>query len=173
MKKTKTIISIIVSILVLTIPVFMIWLITAFIGLMLNYFIPIAGFILVILIGLITYSLDNKKFLKKSIISISIIFVGLVLSVYLEAYYKNNYIPSITIGQNMGNYRKYLPFSDSEHLYRLEKEPSFKFSDNDELPKVDGATALFPIYCSFVENTYPKNCSVKAPPPWRERLGRR
>ena len=65
MKKTKTIISIIVSILVLTIPVFMIWLITAFIGLKLNYFIPIAGSILVILIGLITYSLDNKKFLKK------------------------------------------------------------------------------------------------------------
>ena len=161
MKKTKTIISIIVSILVLTIPVFMIWLVTAFIGLKLNYFIPIASFILVILIGLITYSLDNKKFLKKSIISISIIFVGLVLSVYLEVYYKNNYLPSITVGQNMGNYRKYLPFSDSEHLYRLEKEPSFNFSDNDELPKVDGATALFPIYCSFVENTYPKKCSVK------------
>ena len=39
MKKTKTIISIIVSILVLTIPVFMIWLVTAFIGLKLNYFI--------------------------------------------------------------------------------------------------------------------------------------
>lgn len=161
MKKTKTIISIIVSILVLIIPVLMIWLIAAFLGLELNFFVPIAGIILVVLIGLITFSLDNKKLLKKSIISISVIFVGLVISVFFEAYYKNIYIPSITVGQNMGYYRNYLPFSDSEHLYRLKKESSLRFSDVDELPKVDGATALFPIYCSFVENTYPKNCSVE------------
>ncbi len=36
------------------------------------------------------------------------------------------------------------------------------FSSADELPVVDGATALFPVYCSFVEAVYPKDCDVES-----------
>lgn len=161
MKKAKTIISVIISFVLLIIPVFALWIITFFAGLRLNFLLPVAGIALVALIGFIVFSLDNKRFFKKTIISIGMVFVVLVSSLFAESYYRHTYIPSITVGQSSEYSGRYLPFTESELLYRLEKPASLEFNESDSLPKVDGATALFPVYCSFVENTYPKDCDVK------------
>lgn len=75
-------------------------------------------------------------------------------------YYKNKYIPSITVKAQTewSSYQSdYLPFTDSTKLYSLKEESTLKFSENDELPVIDGATALLPVYCSFAQAVYPKN----------------
>ena len=48
---------------------------------------------------------------------------------------------------------KYLPFKDNSEIYKLENS-SLKINEN--IPRIDGATALYPVYSSFVNSVYPK-----------------
>ena len=57
--------------------------------------------------------------------------------------------------------RDYVPFTKSTFLERLDSEATLKFTLDDELPVLDGATALFPIYGSFAEAVYPPECQIK------------
>ena len=54
---------------------------------------------------------------------------------------------------------KFLPFDENSKIVRLsEKIPDDeKFSENDDLPVLDGATALFPVYSAFFDSVYPKS----------------
>ncbi len=161
MKKTSTIIAVIVSILVLIVPVFLIWLITAFTGLNLHFIVPIIGILLVVLTGFITFSSSNKIFYKKTIILLSVAVLILIGIIEGENYYKHKYIPSITVGQKTLFSYQYIPFKKSENLAHLDSESYLNFSKGDKLPVVDGATALFPVYCSFVEAVYPADCDIE------------
>ena len=78
----------------------------------------------------------------------------------IAKYYHQEYIPSITVDNKDGPASFYRPFTKSDKLSRLNQESTLKFTMDDKLPIVDGATALFPIYCSFVEAVYPSECSV-------------
>ena len=49
----------------------------------------------------------------------------------------------------------YTPFSDNNNLATLPNESNFKL--NDHLPIIDGATAFYPLYASFVQAVYPDN----------------
>jgi phosphate transport system substrate-binding protein len=52
----------------------------------------------------------------------------------------------------------YIPFSNNK-LVKLDEESNLKLTDN--LPVLDGATALYPVYSSFVQAVYPEgNYSV-------------
>lgn len=161
MKKTSTIIAVSVSILLLIIPVFFLWIIAAFDGLKTSFIIPLIGIVLVVLIGFITYSIANQIFYKKSIFLLSFIILLMTGGILGESYYKNTYIPSITVNQPTLYSSSYMPFTNSENLARLDTESTLKFTKDDDLPVVDGATALFPIYCSFVEAVYPSDCNVR------------
>ena len=160
MKKTSTIIAVSVSFLLLIVPVFLFWIEAAFNGLNTSFIFPLMGIVLVVLIGFITYSIANKIF-KKTIILLSVIILGMLGAVLGENYYKNSYIPSITITQPALYSSSYMPFTDSENLAHLDTEATLKFTKDDELPVVDGATALFPVYCSFVEAVYPSECNIR------------
>lgn len=48
----------------------------------------------------------------------------------------------------------YEPFKDTSKLAKLTEPALLSFKDN--LPRIDGATALYPLYASFVESVYPK-----------------
>lgn len=161
MKKTSTIIATLLSLIILFFPVVFFWVVAAFSDLKLNFIVPIIGIILVILTGLITFSISNKVFYKKSIISLSALVVLLIALIESENIYKHKYIPSITVGQQSTFYRHYMPFTNSTKLARLDCEATLHFSKEDELPVVDGATALFPVYCSFVEAIYPSDCKIE------------
>ena len=161
MKKTSTIIAVIVSILALFFPVVLVWLITAFAGLSLHFIVPLIGILLVVLIGFITFSISNKVFYKKSIILLSAVVLILIGTIVGEYYYKHKYIPSITVGQRAQFSYQYVPFKKSENLAHLDSESNLKFTKGDKLPVIDGATAMFPIYCSFVEAVYPSDCDIE------------
>ncbi len=52
--------------------------------------------------------------------------------------------------------KKYLPFEEESTLARTGS--SFKLTDEDELPVLDGAAALVPIYASVIDECYPEGC---------------
>ncbi len=162
MNVSKTIIAVVVSILLLFFPVVAIWIIAAFCDLKLHFLVPVIGLLLVILVGFISFGLANKRSYKKTIVSLSVVCGLLALSLCGEHYYRYHYIPSITVGQQSPFSGYYKPFTNSDKLARLTGEPELTFLSGDELPVVDGATALFPVYCSFVEAVYPKDCDVES-----------
>ncbi len=53
---------------------------------------------------------------------------------------------------------KYLPFSKESDIARLDRSASVKFTDN--LPRVDGAAAVFPLYSAFVNALYPDSVKL-------------
>lgn len=161
--KTKTTIFISLTILIILATVFF-----SFIGLVifsftdcLNFGFPVYSIILFftelifVLAGIIL-----KKWNKVFLIIIGALFIVCLGINTGMNYYKNKYIPSITVTANSGwslYQSDYLPFTESNKLYSLKEDSSLKFSENDELPVIDGATALLPVYCSFAQAVYPEN----------------
>ena len=66
-----------------------------------------------------------------------------------------DYIQSITVGDYF-NYRTYAPFQRDSLAARLDEPASLRFSPGDDLPVMDGATALYPVYAAFAQATYPE-----------------
>jgi phosphate transport system substrate-binding protein len=60
-----------------------------------------------------------------------------------------------------GHIYKYRPFSQDNSLTVLDEESSFKLIDN--LPVLDGATAFYPVYASFVQAVYPQTDNNYSP----------
>ena len=50
---------------------------------------------------------------------------------------------------------EYLPFNEESKIVTLDHEASLRFTLEDELPRIDGAAAVFPVYSAFVHATYP------------------
>jgi phosphate transport system substrate-binding protein len=68
-----------------------------------------------------------------------------------------NYVYEIpTVSEENYEYR-YRPFAETSKLAKLDEEPNLTLTDN--LPVLDGATALYPVYASFVQTVYPKDYS--------------
>ena len=51
---------------------------------------------------------------------------------------------------------KYLPFEENSELARVDS--SLHFTADDDLPVLDGAAALVPVYASVIDNCYPEGC---------------
>lgn len=67
----------------------------------------------------------------------------------------DNYIESITINTTPTiDVGKYLPFDENSMIVQYNSK-TLKFQTNDELPIIDGAAALFPVYSAFVNAVYP------------------
>ena len=61
-----------------------------------------------------------------------------------------------TLGNDLTEYdlMGIAPFKDENNLAKLDKTASLQFRDFDTMPKLDGATAAYPVYASFVEAVY-------------------
>lgn len=61
-----------------------------------------------------------------------------------------------TVGKDLTEYDllKIAPFREGNGLARLDKEASLQFGEHDEIPRLDGATAAYPVYAAFVEAVY-------------------
>jgi phosphate transport system substrate-binding protein len=53
------------------------------------------------------------------------------------------------------NLNQYVPFRAGNKLVSLDRNSTFRLSE--DLPRLDGATALYPVYASFVQAVYPDN----------------
>ncbi len=97
----------------------------------------------------------KKNSLPKQIFTILLVislFVSFNLSIYalLTMRLANNF--SDTSQAKMIDISQYLPFEENSDLANVKS--SLKFTDN--LPVLDGAAALVPVYASIIHNVYPK-----------------
>ncbi|ABR49082.1 ABC-type phosphate transport system periplasmic component-like protein [Alkaliphilus metalliredigens QYMF] len=61
-----------------------------------------------------------------------------------------------TISKDLNEYDLYqiAPFKEGNGLARLDKPASLQFNDFDTMPRLDGATAAYPVYAAFVQEVY-------------------
>lgn len=133
--------------------------IPAFLGSLFYYFIfyTVVPYIILVvglffLIATLVYRIIFKKWIKIVLyISLAVFFIPLLFSGG-KYYYKEVYIPSITVNNDSIG-MDYAPFSNSKYLAHLDEPATLKLED--DLPVLDGATALIPVYCAIAEAVYP------------------
>lgn len=91
---------------------------------------------------------------KRKAATIWIMIIGLYILAVNASIGSYEYDESITIDTSPNiNLDEYLPFDENSKIVELEQEASLKLTGN--LPRIDGAAALFPVYSAFVNETYP------------------
>ncbi len=126
-------------------------------GLMSKYvnFYAVVIFILVVLINLSVIG-ALWGFVRKKAVFLPVIILAAVciLSIVgVESY--NCYIESIPgIKEDGSLLWKYAPYEEGTKVAELGKEASLKLTE--DLPKLDGATALYPVYSAFAKAVYPQ-----------------
>lgn len=65
---------------------------------------------------------------------------------------------TIDVAPNI-NVREYLPFREDSKIVKIDSK-TLKFTEEDELPRIDGASAAFPVYSAFVNAVYPNTVEL-------------
>lgn len=100
------------------------------------------------------YSKNKKRDYKR--FGICILLFGLFFGINIGI---NKYEESITIKTNVNiDCGEYLPFVEETKIVKLDHEASLKLTEN--LPRLDGAAAVFPVYSAFVNATYPNTTKL-------------
>ena len=60
---------------------------------------------------------------------------------------------TIDVAPNI-NVDEYMPFREDSKIVKIDSK-TLKFNEKDELPRIDGASAAFPVYSAFVNAVYP------------------
>lgn len=96
------------------------------------------------------------KFRKQLLILLAVVSVfalfNLGMYAILTSRLSNNF--SGATQAQMVDVERYLPFEEDSDLPRIES--SLKLTDN--LPVLDGAAALVPVYAAIIDNVYPEGC---------------
>jgi len=107
--------------------------------------------ILIVYFILKIYGIMNRKISKWGFITILIGSVLYIIGVESFQMYERNLEVVSTQDVDLNEYR---PFVDGTKAVKLNEEPTFKLSDH--LPRLDGATALYPVYSAFAQAVYPE-----------------
>lgn len=111
------------------------------------------GYIAVLLIfsmALYDFSKLSKTVIKR-VMGIGTL-LGVLLFVSLGSYFA--YSEKLRIEEQGVELTDYAPFSNSPNVATLSKPSTFDIGTN--VPRLDGATALYPLYASFVQALYPE-----------------
>ncbi|WP_215143322.1 substrate-binding domain-containing protein [Exiguobacterium qingdaonense] len=106
--------------------------------------------LLIVCMGLYDFSSFSKQKIRKVLGWGAL--VGAVLFASVKGYYM--YQDSLKIEERGVELMDYQPFTKSGQLAKLDHKSLVKFEEG--LPRLDGATALYPMYASFVEAVYPE-----------------
>ena len=93
-----------------------------------------------------------KKRLVLTGVVLMFLAVNIFLYVNLTRRLGNNYSGASQL--KMVDVAKFLPFEEDSELARTGS--SLHFTDGDDLPVLDGAAALVPVYASVIDNIYPQ-----------------
>lgn len=110
--------------------------------------------------------MKNKNFLQNPIFQISAIIFTAFSFLYFDYYlYKNITRRLINpFGKEMQvksiELADYLPFDENSKTVKIEIPQSERFSIEQEMPVLDGATALLPIYSAFFHSLYPEQLCI-------------
>ena len=103
-----------------------------------------------LLVGLMAGWFTGKRFLLWLLCVLAV--AGVLVSTTLW----EEHLREISMPESF-DYRDYLPFQKESPVARLEGESSLRFPEEDALPRMDGATALYPVYAAFSQATYPES----------------
>jgi len=107
-------------------------------------------FYISVIIFLVLWNLkDGKKVYLVLLFPLVCIIAGISIIYY------NDYVSNIpTLNEDNILLYNYEPFTENNHLVKLDEESDLKLTEN--LPVLDGATALYPVYASFAQTVYPE-----------------
>lgn len=98
------------------------------------------------------FNFIKKRTAKRSGLIITIVLLSVVIIYEGSSYYNRNIV---TLEDQELDVTLYQPFNNDDRLAQLDHQASLQLTEN--LPKLDGATALYPLYASFAQATYPKD----------------
>ena len=158
LKKARIIMKIILTLAVPLVSVFYLFLLLIFslnTGITLNVVLEYIAVLIVpvFLLTLIWFN-NRKKLLKIWAVVAAVFVVAVGIDIGRELYDKSitvNTTPNIAV-------HEYLPFDENSKIVTLPKEASIKLTEN--LPVVDGAAAVFPVYSAFVNAVYPETTEL-------------
>ena len=157
-KKARIIMKIILTLAVPLVSVFYLFLLLIFslnTGITLNVVLEYIAVLIVpvFLLTLIWFN-NRKKLLKTWAVVASVFVVAVGIDAGINLYDKSitvNTTPNIAV-------HEYLPFDENSKIVTLPKEANIKLTEN--LPVVDGAAAVFPVYSAFVNAVYPETTEL-------------
>ncbi|WP_069366759.1 PstS family phosphate ABC transporter substrate-binding protein [Salisediminibacterium beveridgei] len=109
----------------------------------------------VILSGLLIYHAFTKAKGRRRVIVTAAV-VGVFAIVLISHLVYENIQADRIIAERGVDLADYEPHAGSNGLARLDGNATFTYDEADELPELDGATALYPVYAAFVEAVYPE-----------------
>ncbi|MDQ0231703.1 PstS family phosphate ABC transporter substrate-binding protein [Metabacillus malikii] len=116
-------------------------------------FVPITAAGLATIMILAIHGHMKKKFVKQ--IAISFVAICMISLICFEGY--QAYIKGLEVVSNQDvDLSEYQPFQENTKAVMLNEPSTFKIDDIENLPRLDGATALYPVYASFGQAVYPK-----------------
>jgi phosphate transport system substrate-binding protein len=80
---------------------------------------------------------------------------GICILTAIAVMWYDSHIHQIPTISEEGSLWKYSPFREDSMLAKLDGESHLKLTDN--LPALDGATALYPVYAAFAQAVYPED----------------
>lgn len=81
--------------------------------------------------------------------------IGLFIVTALGYHVHRTYDQHLIVSEQDVNVDDYRPFAEHTKAVSLDQPASYKLSKQDQLPVLDGATALYPLYSAFVKAVYP------------------
>lgn len=98
-----------------------------------------------------TFEIVNRVTVRKWFM----VFVGLcVISVGVYEAYSRYHASFGTVNEQGVNLYEYMPFKENTKAVSLDEQATLQIEG--EVPRLDGATALYPLYAAFVQATYPE-----------------
>ncbi len=70
----------------------------------------------------------------------------------------DDYLRRISMPEDFNCYT-YRPFAEDSLVKTLDEPATLRFSKGDDLPRMDGATALYPVYAAFCQAVYPSSAA--------------
>lgn len=109
----------------------------------------VAGLLILLFLTLLmTGKLTNRRLVCWCIAAL------LTTGATIGFYQYDRYLETIKVPEYF-SYTTYTPFMEDTLAVTLDEKPSLTFAGTDDLPKMDGATALYPVYAAFAQAVYP------------------
>ena len=104
---------------------------------------------------------DKSKYLKIFLGCVMLFCTWLAFHGKVEEAYYGRFD---AVGDSSVDLSEYSPFKEGTKVAELDKPSTLKFIKDDDLPVLDGATALYPLYSAFAQAVYPKGDYFLWPP---------
>ena len=118
-----------------------------------NLILLISALLLIVLVGILLL-IRNIKW-KPWLITLGTA-AGVLLAVYVGNCCYQQWEKSIQIDERGVDLGEYEPFASNTKAASLDGPALLQFKKGDSIPRLDGATALYPVYSAFVRATYPQ-----------------